>query len=133
MNNRKLTIIFLFISYVLVLGHSIFPHEHHDENVLINTSQYHASEDHSHSSDFILTEVFKNYNHSGEKEIFTINHFSKIIFSSKTKFQSHHYKIDQLITDTSPPPLLYLQIDKSVTNFKKILYRYSGLRAPPLS
>lgn len=133
MINRKLTILFLSISYVLVLGHSIFPHDHHEEDVSMNTSQYHSLDEHGHSDDFIFTEVFKNYNHSGEKELFTINHFSKLVFSSKTKFQSHHYKIDQLITDTSPPPVSYLQIDKSVSNIKKILYSYSGLRAPPLS
>lgn len=69
MINRKLTILFLFISYVLVLGHSIFPH-HHDEDVLMSTSQYHSLYEHGHSDDFILTEVFKNYNHSGEKELF---------------------------------------------------------------
>lgn len=117
----------------MVLGHSIFPHDHHDEDVLMSTSQYHSLYEHGPSDDFKLTEVFKNYNHSGEKELFTINHFSKLVFSSKTKFQSHHYKIDQLITDTSPPPVSNLQIDKSVPNIKKILYSYSGLRAPPLS
>jgi len=133
MINRKLTIIFLFISYVLILGHSIFPHDHHDEDVLMSTSQYHSLDEHGHSDDFILTEVFKNYNHSGEKELFTINHFSKLISSSKTKYQSHHNKINQIIPDTSPPPVSNLQIDKYVPNLKKILYSYSGLRAPPLS
>lgn len=133
MINKKLTIIFLLISYILVLGHSIFPHDHFEQDVLISTSQYHIAEKHIHSDDFKLSEVFIHYNHSGEKEIFTINHLSKLIFSYKTKFLSPHFKIDQLKSDTSPPLISYIQIVKSVTNFKKILYSYSGFRAPPLS
>jgi len=131
MLNRKLTLFFLCLSYVLVLGHSILPHDHHEEDLLINTAQFHPAEENSNSDDFNLPDMFHNYYHPGEKEIFTTSHFSQLVYTFKTKFHSNYYKNDILIIDNSPP--LLLPPDKSVTNFKKILYSYSGLRAPPLS
>ncbi len=130
MINKKITIILFFLSYVLILGHSIFPHDHHEKDVF---SQCHAAEDQCHSDDFKLSEIFQGYHHSGKKDVFIVNHFSNLIFSCKTKFQSLHYDIDHLIINTSPPLHSYLQIDNSVTNFFKITFSNSGLRAPPLS
>jgi len=129
--NKKLILTILFTSYLFVFGHSVFPHDHHEEDVLI-TTQFHHGEDHSQSDNFKLPDVFQNYYHPGEKEIFTINPFSQLVKPSKTKFHSNYNKDDILVTGNSPPYIL-LPPDNSVTNIKKILYSYSGLRAPPLS
>lgn len=131
MISRKITLLFLFLSFTLVLSHSILPHDHQEEEHIINTAQFHAAEDHERS-DHDLPDMFHNYNHAGEKEIFVRGLFFRLANQIQIKFQTSHFKSEILITDHSPPYLLQPP-DNSQTNFKKILYSYSGFRAPPLS
>jgi len=132
MTIKKFILFLLFLSYAFVLGHSIFHHDHHEENLYINSAEFHTSGTHGHSDEFSFHDFFKKYNHQGEKEIFT---FSKISRYAKISiFISHSVNLNyDNLTTGKPPPNSTLSVENSVINSKTILYSHTGLRAPPLS
>ncbi|MBK8980960.1 MAG: hypothetical protein IPM38_01265 [Ignavibacteria bacterium] len=132
MTVRKLTLLFLLLSYSIVLGHSIVPHHHHDKDQIVYYDESHPADDHCHSDDFHLPDIFCKYFHFSDKETFTVTKLSKILNSSKTKIQFNHYK-DEISESCNALPFLLIHPIKSNTDFKKILLRYSCLRAPPVS
>jgi hypothetical protein len=129
---KKLTLLLLSLSYAIVLGHSILAHDHHDEDLLINSAQFHFPDIHSHSGDFDLNDFFKKYNHSGENEIFTFGNYFQTALLSKLKFQPDYYFKINFISGKSPP-YLFPRPESSSLKSQKILYSCPGLRAPPLS
>jgi hypothetical protein len=132
MPGKNLILILVFISYALVLGHSIFPHHHHDHEHAASNSQLHYEIDHSHSDDSNFHDIFHRYFHQGEKVIFTAGHFLHYIKPLKLKFHFSLKNDEILISDLSPPSF-NAPPRNSIANFKRILYSYSSLRAPPLS
>ncbi|MDQ3019015.1 MAG: hypothetical protein M3R36_00340 [Bacteroidota bacterium] len=126
---KNITVILLFLSYFIVLGHSIFPHEHHDEMEILNTKQYHSSEIHHPSNDL----NFHNYYHSGNKEFFVKRNSLQYNLIPTNKYQADHFINRLLLLDINLPPPLSLTAVNFIPDFNNILYSFSALRAPPLS
>lgn len=132
MTIKKFILFLLFLSYAFVLGHSIFHHDHHEEDHYINSAAFHASDTHGHSDEFSLHDFFKGYNHTGEKEIFTFSKISHYVKISNFKSRSVILNDDNLNIG-KPPPDSFLFVENSVINSNTILCSRSGLRAPPIS
>jgi hypothetical protein len=129
---KKLTLFFLCLSYAIVLGHGILAHDHHDDDLLINPTQFHIPDSHSHSGEFSLHDFFKKYNHSGENEVYTSGNYFQTASLSKLKFHSDYYFNINFDTGKSPP-YLSLHSESSSLKSNKVLCSCPGLRAPPLS
>ncbi len=129
---RKLTFFLLLLSYSIVTGHSIVPHHHHTNEQVVYYDESHPAEDHCHSDDFHLPDIFCKYFHFSDKETFIVSKLSKTLYTSKTKFQFNHY-MDEISESCNSLPVLLIPPVKFSSDFKKILLRNSCLRAPPVS
>lgn len=129
---KKLIIFALFFSYSLILSHGIFHHDHHETAHCLNSYKISSNHDHCQTGDFDLHDIFKNYNHSGSKEIFTLSSINLLAKLSPNKYLSTFLLQDNLNTN-NPPPYFFITNENSEINSNKILFSYKGLRAPPLS
>jgi hypothetical protein len=111
--NQKLTLISLLFSYILIMGHSFFPHHHYDGNLLINNSRFHITEDLHQCDNFKLSVVLNNYHHHCEKEEFVCNPFSQLIYSAKTKSTYFYSSYDK-----------FLEMEKEYHKVIPELYKY---------
>jgi hypothetical protein len=139
MLKKHLIITLLISAYTVVLGHSIIPHHHHDDNVETEQSPAHEHDndhhdhegDHQDEEDSDSAHGFENYFHSAETGDFHQLSVTKISFNTITTayiIALFDFKIKAF---ESPPPIV------RHPNNHIPLIRHSlspkGLRAPPCS
>jgi hypothetical protein len=132
MITKKLIIFALFFSYSLILSHGIIHHDHHESDHCINVYKIFSDHDHCPNNDHSLHDLYKNYNHTANKEVFTLRGISSLIKVFPSKIQSEILLQDNL-NSNNPPPCFFITNENSEINSNRILFSYKGLRAPPLS
>jgi hypothetical protein len=136
MLKRYSIIAFLIFSYTIVLGHSIIPHHHHDEDHEMEHSlphyddHHHSDKDHPDDEDSGLAHDLGNYFHAGETGDFyqqsTNAKISYSTFATAYIIAAFDFKIEPY---EGPPPVV-----RHSHEHLPPLQRYlssKGLRAPP--
>ncbi len=84
MLRKKLTILFLLIAQVVILGHGLVPHHHHADLASQQHNHHHGKDaKKQHPEESSLQLAFSGLIHSGEQVTFTQSDASKIIVSKQ--------------------------------------------------
>lgn len=132
MLRKKLTILFLLIAQIIILGHGVIPHHHHDK--LASAKHHHHDHDSKkqHPEETPLEQAFSGFLHAGEQVTFTSAAPTEVV-TSKTVSQSS----DILPADYMPSVEHILWWGKHTYPpdcriiFRPPLYGAHSLRGPP--
>ncbi|HKR05162.1 MAG TPA: hypothetical protein VJY62_11065 [Bacteroidia bacterium] len=135
MLKKYTALLFLFIAYAILLGHSIIPHHHHDNHH--DLAEHHASNHHHTSSHHAgdgdsedLSHLFSHFVHPADGFTITTNQSISNTFSKQLVLLVAILPADFLLTPCDIPPLF----DRPPS--EHLNYSFSntctfGLRAPP--
>ncbi|KUG10696.1 hypothetical protein AMC91_16615 (plasmid) [Elizabethkingia miricola] len=133
MLRKKLTILFLLIAQVVILGHGLVPHHHHADLASQQHNHHHGKDaKKQHPEESSLQLAFSGLIHSGEQVTFTQSDASKIIVS-KQALQA----INALPCDFKMPFAYIVSFQKhtfppdSKVRYQSPHYGAHSLRGPP--
>ena len=133
---RKISLFFVFVAMVAVLGHALIPHCHHADGVYIMANGHHHH-CHHYSSDGTLQICANDHDDEVQEDCLSEKSFLK---TSSTE-QIHNYCVYALLAMQSLEPIVP-NADESGTVLQRVpfnivtyyvawLYGSGGLRAPP--
>ena len=130
MLKKYTAILMMFTAYAILIGHSIVPHHHHDNEH--HLTEHHDTEHHNHDDheDEGLGNIFSHFIHPDDSFTFTASHsisntFSKQLFSFVAVLPDN-FALDEFHI----PPLLHKPPEEHLICISPHSLS-SGLRAPP--
>lgn len=130
MRKKPISLFFLLLAYVLLVGHSIIPHHHHESaKELASHHQSHHHHDHDHGdSEKGLSHPLSHYLHHSDIITFAHSHStSNTLYHQLPVLELPEYLSIEKFTI---PTLLFSPPDKPLFYHSPHTHS-SGLRAPP--